>query len=191
MVEIAEEAITTPILSAILLASFSPTVPTGTVQLIYLLLLSSHLMSIPAIYMSTLFRRMQKDSAGWINPGSMIMAVYLMLGACYVLEINAMVIKITFFQQLWTSLYNLDTMLVATTILVICLQFLFLLIVLTHVTVNVSVSSDWNPRTISKYATFAYMLFNFVLKFGAGWVIYVTAANKAFPAYTCGIWADV
>lgn len=191
IVENMEYAITTPLMSAILLASFSPTVPTGTVQLLYLMLLGSHLVCIPAIYMSTLFRRMQQYGQAWINGASMVMAVYLMLGACYVLQINAMVVKITFFKQLWTSMYSVDSTLMATTILVLAMQAAFLALVLTHVTVNVSAPADWNPRTIAKRASFAYMLLNFVLKFVVGWVAYSTAAGRAFPAYTCGIWADV
>lgn len=87
IVENMEYAITTPLMSAVLLASFSPTVPTGMVQLLYLMLLGSHLICIPAIYMSTLFRRMQENSAHFIYGPSMIMAVYLMLGACYVLQV--------------------------------------------------------------------------------------------------------
>lgn len=191
IVENMEYAITTPLLSAILLASFSPTVPTGTVQLLYLMLLGSHLMCIPAIYMSTLYRRMQEKSSSWIYPPAMVMSVYLMLGASFVLQINAMVVKITFFRQLWTSLYAVDTNLQVTTMLVLAMQAIFLLLVLVHVTVNVSVPGNWDPRLIAKYASFAYMLLNFLLKFGIGWVAYTTAANKAFPAYTCGIWADV
>lgn len=85
----------------------------------------------------------------------------------------------------------MDTTLQVTTILVLAMQGAFLLLVLVHVTMNISVPSDWNPRTISKYASFAYMLLNFLLKFGVGWVAFTTASNKAFPAYTCGIWADV
>lgn len=191
IVENMEYAITTPLMSAILLASFSPTVPTGTVQLLYLMLLGSHLACIPAIYMSTLFRRMYLNSHEWINSGSMIMAVYLMLGACYVMQINAMVVKITFFKQLWTSMYSVDSTLMATTVLMLALQAAFLVLVLAHVTFNVSAPADWNPRTIAKRASFIYMLLNFLLKFVVGWVAFSTAAGKAFPAYTCGTWADV
>lgn len=192
IVENFEYAITTPLMSSILLASFSPTIPTGVVQLVYLMLLASHLMCIPAIYMSTLYRRMYAGSGiNWMHTSSMTMAIYLMLGACYVLQITAMVVKITFFQQLWTSLYAVDSILLATTVLVLAMQAMFMILVLVHVTVNVLSPDAWNPRAIATYANFLYMLFNFLLKFGVGWVAYNTASNKAFPAYTCGIWAGV
>lgn len=190
IVENIEYSITTPLLSAILLASFSPTVPTGVVQLTYLLLLGSHLMSIPAIYMSTLLRR-TKTQNDWIHADSMILAAFTMLGACFVQQINAMVIKITFFRQLWTSLYTVDGILQATTILVLVMQALFLVLLLLQVSINSFAPVEWEPRTISKYANLFYMILNFFLKFGVGWVAYVTASNKAFPAYTCGVWANV
>lgn len=56
-------------MSAVLLASFSPTVPTGVVQLLYILMLASHLLCIPALYLSNLHKRMQKDYDGYSHPG--------------------------------------------------------------------------------------------------------------------------
>ena len=213
-----EFAITTPLMSAVLLASFSPTVPTGMVQLLFLLLLCSHILCIPALYISNMCKRfqvisklrayvpflssskgshtdndhdlMQEDYPDYIHTDSMVMATYILLGTCYILQINAIVIKLTFFGQLWNSLYSVDNLLQASTIMMVSLQIIFLVVVLAHATANVAAKS-WQATTIARWAARFYVTFNFVLKFVVGWLVFTTAVNKAFPAYACGIWGSV
>ncbi len=110
-VQCLEYAITTPLMSAILLSSFSPAVPTGVVQLLYILMLASHLLCIPVLYLSNLYKRMNKDYGDYIHPRCLATGIFLLLGACYILQINAIVIKLIFFRQLWDSMYQVISLL--------------------------------------------------------------------------------
>ena len=188
VVENLEYSITTPLMSAALLASFSPTVPTGMVQLLYVLLLASHILFIPAIYMSNMYKQMQGQQ--FIHAASMTMAAYCIVGACYMLQVNAIVIKMTFFRQLWEALYTVETSIQAATIMVVILQIMFLVIMLIQVTGNVA-SSSWSAGSIAGMASTVYMMNNFLLKFVVGCIAFSAAVNKSFPAFSCGIWADV
>lgn len=187
VVENLEYSITTPLMSAALLASFSPTVPTGMVQLLFVLLLASHILFIPAIYMSNMYKRMKDQE--FIHTASMTMAAYCIVGACYMLQVNAIVIKLTFFRQLWEAMYTVDTSLQAATVMVVILQIMFLVIMLMQVTGNVATS--WDTGNIASMASTVYMMNNFLLKFVVGCIAFSAAINKSFPAYSCGIWADV
>lgn len=189
VVENMEYSITTPLMSAVLLASFSPTVPTGMVQLVFLLLLASHMLYIPAIYMSNMYRQMSDRFNYAIHSSSMSMACYCILGACYMLQINAIVAKMVFFRQLWESLYQVDTSLQAATILVVLFQAMFLLFVTVQITCNLL--SSWDASWIASMASTVYMVNNFVLKFVVGIIAFTTALNNSFPAFSCGMWADV
>lgn len=186
-----EYAITTPLMSAVLLASFSPTVPTGVVQILFLLLLASHLLFVPVMYLSNLYKRMENDYVGYTHPGCMVMGIFLLLGTCYIMQINAITVKLIFFRQLWDSMYSVDRLLQVSTIMMVVLQILFLLTVLTHAVANVTLKDAWEATSIARYALRAYTTINFVLKFVVGWVAFLTALNKSFPAYACGMWASV
>jgi TRAP-type mannitol/chloroaromatic compound transport system permease small subunit len=188
-----EYAITTPILSAALLASFSPTVPTGVVQLLYILMLASQLLCIPVLYLSNLYKRMEKDYAPYTHPNCLRMGVLLLLGACYTLQINAITVKCIFFRQLWDAQYNVDSFLMSTTILMIVVQGFFLLAVFAQSLANITSKGEgsWKATTISRYSLRTYMVLNFLLKFVVGILAFYTARNKAFPAYACGLWANV
>lgn len=89
---------------------------------------------------------------------------------------------------------QVDTLLQATTILMVVVQCCFLLAVLGQSVANVASdkNSTWlDAKAISNYALRTYMIINFMLKFAVGWLAFYTAKNKAFPAYACGIWAYV
>ena len=190
-----EYAITTPLMSAVLLASFSPTVPTGVVQLLFLLLLASHILCVPVTYLSNMYKRMQTSYTDQTNQGCMVMAIFLLLGICYILQINAISVKLIFFRQLWDSMYHVDSLLIAATVMMVSLQSLFLLSMLAQAIANVvdesKVAAAFDAGTIARFAIRAYTTINFVLKFVVGWLAFYTALNKAFPAYACGIWANV
>lgn len=204
IVQSLEYAITTPIMSAVLLASFSPAVPTGVVQLLYILMLTSYLTCIPVLYLSNLYKRMQRDYAEYTHPGCLVMGVSLLLGVCYILQINAISIKLIFFRQLWDAMYQVDSFLQLTTILMVLVQCCFLLAVLAQAVANMASGKDssisccgrapccfFDAPSIARYGLRTYMFLNFVLKFVVGILAFYTARNKAFPAYACGLWASV
>ncbi len=185
-----EYAITTPLLFCIILASSSPTVPTGMVQQLFMLMLGSQILCTGVLDMSSLTKRMMTECPDYIHASSMAMTAFIQLGACYVLQIVSLVIKLTFFRQLWQSMYNVDILLQVTTIMMVCLQALYLVSLLLHTIANV-VPGGWQAASIARWASTAYMLINFVLKFVIGWLAFSTAVNKSFPSYACGIWGRV
>lgn len=186
-VQTMEYAITTPLMFAILLASFSPTVPTGMVQLLYVLHLTSNMLNIGMLSSSNTYKRMKHDFSSFVHAGSMAMSTYILLGTCYILQINSIVIKLTFFSQLWKSMYHVDGLLNVTTIMMLTLQIVFLVCILLHAMANVA-SVTWSAQGIATWAARTYTLVNFLLKFVVGWMAFSTAMDKSFPAYACGVW---
>jgi hypothetical protein len=84
-----------------------------------------------------------------------------------------------------------DSLLQATTILMVVAQACFLLAVFMHSLANVVFDKYMDATTVARYGLRTYMVINFVLKFAVGWLAFYTARNKAFPAYACGTWASV
>ncbi len=186
-----EYTITTPLLSAIILAASSPTVPTGMVQWLFVCLLASHLLCTPILYLSHISVAYRDEAYTYFHSGSISMAVLLLLFACFGLQVNAFVIKMLYITTSW-NYYSPDAVLQGAVFFLLSLQILFVVTVALVAAASMVESDKNSLASMAKWfadkSSMMYMVMNFLIKFVVGIIVCVTAINRHFPMSLCDIW---
>lgn len=183
-----EYTITTPLFSAILLASVSSTVPTGMVQWLFTCLLVSHILCIPILFLSHLSVKYKDFEYTYFHGSAINTSVGLLLVACVMLQVNALTIKLLYITTSW-DYYTVDGLLKGSVGFMVALQILFVLTVLLVV-----VSGMWAaPKStffsnVANVSSMTYTVINLIIKFVIGAMVASAAMNKGFPVFSCDIW---
>ena len=180
-----EYTITTPLFSAIILASISPTVPTGMVQWLFGCLLTSHLLCIPILYLSYLSQTYKNSQHIQIHSGGMNLAIVLLLVACVALQAMAFSIKLLYITYSW-EYYNVSSGLQSVVVFLLVMQIFFVVTVLLVSTSRMILEKS--PEYLADYSSAMYMVINLMIKFVIGIMLSSSALNDGFPVSSCNVW---
>lgn len=185
-----EYTITNPLMSAVIVASISPNIPTGMVQWVAVSLLASHLLCTPILYLSHFVAKHSYDQVEkgvYFTPIKYTIA--LLLASCILLQVTAIVIKLSFITGSW-DFYSVHDILPASVWLLFVMQ---LLLIFTVACVAVPSMAGYGETTnmvryIGRYSSVMYTWINAGMKLIIGCMLAAAAAEKRFPVFSCDVW---
>jgi hypothetical protein len=183
-----EYTITTPLFSAIMLATVAPTVPTGMVQWLFVCLVASHLLCIPILYMSHFSMNHDQNNGIQLHKSAIHLAIGLLLAAVVALQIMAFVVK---FLYITASLdyYSVSGVLQGAVWFLLVMQILFVLTVLcVSVCSMIGDGTSEFFKTVAKVSSYLYTFINLLIKFVVGILLLISASNDYFPVPSCDVW---
>jgi len=181
-----EYTITNPLLSAILVASISPTVPTGMVQLLFVCLLASHLLCTPILYLSHLTASYSKKHGSCFHADCMKWGIGLLLGACILLQCMGFTIQMIYVTRTW-DYYTVDGLLSGCVWFLLAMQVLFMLTIVFVAVSSILTSAAFMER-IADLSSVTYTCINLLIRFAIGIMLAVAAYRQQFPVFSCDIW---
>ena len=190
-----EYTITTPLMSAVLVAAMSPTIPTGMVQWVLVCLLASHLLCIPVVYLSHMCSKYasQQDGTFRFHNTAMKLGIAMLLAVCIILQTFAFMIKLGYITSS-LDYYGSQGILRDSVWFMFAMQMVF---IVTVVFVALSAIMRGYGATdavgasmayLADRSSFAYMAINLMIKLVIGCMLASSAMNQHFPVFSCDVW---
>lgn len=184
-----EYTITTPLLSAVVVAAISPNIPTGMVQWVAVCLLVSHLLCTPILYFSHFLSKYASNETIRVYTAPVKLGIFMFLVACVGLQIIAFIIKLSYITGTW-DYYSVDGIIPASVWFLFIMQMLFILTVLLVSAPSLMGYGDTSNvvKLVGEYSSTAYTFINLFIKLVVGCMLASSAVYKHFPVFSCDIW---